>query len=276
GLTHVVGLTQHVVCDAGEALRTLREGASRRQVHATQQNCHSSRSHLIFTVYLTQKRRIPFRNEASTTRASSTVLRRMESKLVFVDLAGSERISKSQSVGDRLLEARHINKSLAALGDVVATLSNATISNTAAVHVPYRNSTLTGLLQDVIGNRSKTVLLACVGPNDPPYENNTAETVTTLKFASRVRCVRNFAPLFPKTGATGDGDPTKGPGTNNLEPDVDPSHVSSSLGRGAKKLWMRPTKLSKQRTDIAARFRLVAANEAEKTEDGGRTRSPAP
>ncbi|RNC50539.1 Kinesin-3, partial [Trypanosoma cruzi] len=73
GLTHVVGLTQHVVCDAGEALRTLREGASRRQVHATQQNCHSSRSHLIFTVYLTQKRRIPFRNEASTTRASSTV-----------------------------------------------------------------------------------------------------------------------------------------------------------------------------------------------------------
>ncbi|KAF5223758.1 kinesin-like protein [Trypanosoma cruzi] len=276
GLTHVVGLTQHVVCDAGEALRTLREGASRRQVHATQQNCHSSRSHLIFTVYLTQKRRIPFRNEASTTRASSTVLRRMESKLVFVDLAGSERISKSQSVGDRLLEARHINKSLAALGDVVATLSNATISNTAAVHVPYRNSTLTGLLQDVIGNRSKTVLLACVGPNDPPYENNTAETVTTLKFASRVRCVRNFAPLFPKTGATGDGDPTKVPGTNNLEPDVDPSHVSSSLGRGAKKLWMRPTKLSKQRTNIAARFRLVAANEAEKTEDGGRTRSPAP
>lgn len=41
--------------------------------------------------------------------------------LHLVDLAGSERVDRSAVTGDRLKEAQHINKSLAALGDVIIT-----------------------------------------------------------------------------------------------------------------------------------------------------------
>lgn len=69
----------------------------------------------------------------------------MNSSLHLVDLAGSERIDRSEVTGDRLKEAQHINKSLAALGDVISALS------TKSPHVPYRNSKLTQVLQSSLG-----------------------------------------------------------------------------------------------------------------------------
>ena len=53
-------------------------------------------------------------------------------KLNLIDLAGSERISKTSATGDRLKEAQNINKSLSALGDVVAALAKKDKK-----HVPY-------------------------------------------------------------------------------------------------------------------------------------------
>lgn len=58
-----------------------------------------------------------------------------------VDLAGSERLSRTDATGDRLKEAQSINKSLSALGDVIASLAK------RDKHVPFRNSKLTQVLQ---------------------------------------------------------------------------------------------------------------------------------
>lgn len=46
------------------------------------------------------------------------------SKFTLVDLAGSERLSDGEKALDRIEEAKYINKSLAALGNVIFHLKN--------------------------------------------------------------------------------------------------------------------------------------------------------
>lgn len=83
-----------------------------------------------------------------------------------MDLAGSERVGKSGAEGSRLREAQHINKSLSALGDVIAALRS------RQGHVPFRNSKLTYLLQDSLSGDSKTLMVvqvrACGAPSGYP------------------------------------------------------------------------------------------------------------
>ena len=57
----------------------------------------------------------------------------MRGKLLLVDLAGSERVRRTTSQGARLEEAKSINQSLSALGNVVAALADPN-----APHIPFR------------------------------------------------------------------------------------------------------------------------------------------
>ncbi|KAJ6762608.1 KINESIN-LIKE PROTEIN KLP-3 [Salix purpurea] len=140
-------------------------GLRNRAVSATAMNDRSSRSHSCLTVHV-QGREL----------TSGTVIR---GSMHLVDLAGSERVDKSEVTGDRLKEAQHINKSLSALGDVIASLAQ---KNS---HVPYRNSKLTQLLQDSLGGQAKTLMFVHMSPETDAL----GETISTLKFAERVATV---------------------------------------------------------------------------------------
>ena len=75
---------------------------------------------------------------------------------------GSERVGRSEATGERLEEAKHINRSLSALGDVMAALAQ---RNTK--HVPFRNSKLTQLLQDSLCGQAKAMMFIHIAPEVP-------------------------------------------------------------------------------------------------------------
>ena len=86
------------------------------------------------------------------------------------------------AIGDRFKEATKINLSLSALGNVISALVDG-----RSVHIPYRDSKLTRLLQDSLGGNTKTLMIACLSPADSNYE----ETLSTLRYANRAKNIRN-------------------------------------------------------------------------------------
>lgn len=82
-----------------------------------------------------------------------------EGSLCLAIVSGSERVAKSEATGERLEEAKHINRSLSALGDVMSALANKD-----ARHVPFRNSKLTQLLQDSLCGQAKAMMFIHVAP----------------------------------------------------------------------------------------------------------------
>lgn len=168
--TYVKGLASHLAQNEEEALNLLFEGETNRAIAAHSLNRMSSRSHCIFTIYLESRSRVQ-------SSAKYTV-----SKLNFVDLAGSERIGKSKSEGKMVTEAMYINKSLSFLEQVVIALADK-----HREHVPFRQSKLTHYLKDSIGGNCNTVLIANMWGEKSQLE----ETVSTLRFATRMMCVAN-------------------------------------------------------------------------------------
>lgn len=132
----------------------------------------SSRSHSIFTLLLTQKRK-----DEMTKMEGEKV-----SRISLVDLAGSERAVATGATGARLKEGANINRSLTTLGKVIAALAQASSAPAKGKKakddfVPYRDSVLTWLLKDSLGGNSKTAMIAAISPAD--YE----ETLSTLRYA---------------------------------------------------------------------------------------------
>ena len=165
GADNVPDAVARVVRDADDVYAAMREGEANRSTGATAMNARSSRSHSVVIV----------RVEA-VSRETNVKTR---GALFLVDLAGSERVARSEASGDRLLEARHINKSLSALGDVVSALQH------RQSHVPYRNSKLTTLLRGALGPNGKALLFAHVSPCAASAD----ESVSTLAFAERAAAV---------------------------------------------------------------------------------------
>lgn len=173
----IAGLTSSTISSPAEALHVLHEGTNNRTTAATLMNLTSSRSHAVFTIYLTQKTRSHDQVDAVST-----------SKFTFVDLAGSERMKKTGAEGERAREGIKINEGLLALGNVINALADEErLAKEKTIHVPYRQSKLTRLLQDALGGNSQTFFLACVSPSD----TNVSETLSTLRYANRARNIRN-------------------------------------------------------------------------------------
>lgn len=171
----VCGLTEHLVNSSDEVFELMRRGMQTRATAATDMNTHSSRSHMIST----------FRVEVKRGDELKTV-----AKLHLVDLAGSERAKRTGATGDRLKEGIGINKSLLALGQVIARLVQIQEENKKGDrHVPYRDSTLTRVLADSLGGSAIAVMIACVSPNADDAE----ESANTLRWASRALKIRNVA-----------------------------------------------------------------------------------
>lgn len=168
----IQGLEEVGVSNAKEALAILTKGSERRAIAATKFNEHSSRSHAVFTLTVHSR-------ESASTGTGDDVLR--IGKMNLVDLAGSENIGRSGAKDGRAREAGMINQSLLTLGRVI----NALVDH--ASHVPYRESKLTRLLQDSLGGRTKTCIVATVSP----ARNNVEETLSTLDYALRAKSIAN-------------------------------------------------------------------------------------
>jgi len=169
GHVYIENITEISVGNEEDVYEILKYGHTHRSTGSTNMNEHSSRSHLVFVMKVTQT----YMDES-----------KMVGKLHLVDLAGSEKVGKTGSSGDRLTEAQNINKSLSALGLVIHALTDKSYT-----HIPYRDSKLTRILQESLGGNSKTSLIITCSPSS----FNEVETISTLRFGERAKNIKNNA-----------------------------------------------------------------------------------
>uniref|UniRef100_A0A0A9X3R0 Kinesin-like protein n=3 Tax=Lygus hesperus TaxID=30085 RepID=A0A0A9X3R0_LYGHE len=164
----VKGATERFVSSPDEVFEVIEEGKANRHIAVTNMNEHSSRSHSVFLINVKQEN---LENE-----------KKLSGKLYLVDLAGSEKVSKTGAEGTVLDEAKNINKSLSALGNVISALADGNKS-----HIPYRDSKLTRILQESLGGNARTTIIICCSP----ASFNESETKSTLDFGRRAKTIKN-------------------------------------------------------------------------------------
>lgn len=164
----VKGATERFVSSPDEVFEVIEEGKANRHIAVTNMNEHSSRSHSVFLINVKQEN---LENE-----------KKLSGKLYLVDLAGSEKVSKTGAEGTVLDEAKNINKSLSALGNVISALADGN-----KTHIPYRDSKLTRILQESLGGNARTTIIICCSP----ASFNESETKSTLDFGRRAKTIKN-------------------------------------------------------------------------------------
>eukprot|EP01035_Chromulina_nebulosa_P018771 gene18771-24538_t len=162
------------VTSAKEAFQIIAKGNKYRAVGVTQCNDESSRSHAVLTIHVESRVSTDHGVNMSSSSGLQPTSELRLGKMHLVDLAGSERVALSGAEGTTLIETQNINSSLTALGDVLQALSkNAEIIQKQSegggyttktingmshrvpmtlVQIPYRNSKLTFLLKDSLGD----------------------------------------------------------------------------------------------------------------------------
>lgn len=167
----VHGLEEIPVHSTGDVYKLLAKGQEKRKTASTLMNAQSSRSHTIFSIL------VHIRENGIDGEELLKI-----GKLNLVDLAGSENITKAgNEKGIRTRETVNINQSLLTLGRVITALVERT------PHIPYRESKLTRLLQESLGGRTKTSIIATVSPGHKDLE----ETLSTLEYAHRAKNIQN-------------------------------------------------------------------------------------
>ena len=113
----------------------------------------------------------------------------LKARVNLVDLAGSERgrtrkLNENDDwiiIDDREEEAKYINKSLLVLNQVIFKRSE------GKRHAPFRESTLTRLLENSLGGNAFTVLMVNLSPSPEDY----GETLGALEYAKRAKRIQN-------------------------------------------------------------------------------------
>ncbi|KAK4556091.1 hypothetical protein LTR86_006787 [Recurvomyces mirabilis] len=160
GKTQVVGLTERPCTSLKEFEQLYDEANVNRSTSATKLNAHSSRSHAILCVKVTQI-------TGDETRISTASA---------IDLAGSEDNRRTDNMGNRMVESASINKSLFVLAQCVEAISK------KQARIPYRESKMTRILS--LGqNNGYTVMIL----NLAPVRSYHLDTLSSLNFANRTK-----------------------------------------------------------------------------------------
>lgn len=165
---YVEGLVEVRVMSHKEILAAISIGDLNRSISSTSMNSVSSRSHTVLIITVVQT------NLDDSSKKIGT--------LSLIDLAGSEKVQKTGAEGQRLVEAKNINRSLTNLGRCIKSI----VDNDK--HIPYRDSKLTRLLQESLGGNCKTTLLLTCSPH--PF--NRDETISTCEFGKRAKLIKNL------------------------------------------------------------------------------------
>eukprot|EP01043_Picozoa_sp_COSAG02_P013707 COSAG02_NODE_553_length_20425_cov_17.986372_16_plen_1498_part_00 len=172
---HCHGLSEVHVAAPEDVLQKLQEAQDRRIVGETKMNKQSSRSHCLFTLTVKSKETTP-----------DGMIMERTGKLHMCDLAGSEcakTAGTKNEAASRERERKNINQSLLTLGRVISSLKE----GTPGARIPYRDSKLTRLLQESLGGRCKTCIVATISPSILCCD----ETLSTLNYAQRAHGIKN-------------------------------------------------------------------------------------
>ena len=176
---YVQGLEARLVKSYDEISNWMEIGISNRTKASTQMNADSSRAHTLLEVTVKQTRCKKGEKKGQVKK----------SKINLVDLAGSERLNKTGASGQTMKEGQKINLSLTTLGRVITQLAINSDETKKSSPVPYRESKLTYLLKNSLGGNSKTIMIAALAPSNVNYD----ETLSTLRYASRAKKIKNKA-----------------------------------------------------------------------------------